>query len=428
MRGLFDAQGLSRVAGRAVLVPAGPSPRATAARAIEAGAALVLLSGSGLPAGGLGVDETVGTPVLGLPGWLPGRVAAARGGKGVSISVGAARSQEGEVRGRVASFSSWGLSFGGHPKPDLSAPGVGIVTGDPRLTASQPSRFVTLSGSSAAAAVLAGEAALLLEARPALDARALRGVLVGTARPLPSDSVFAQGAGLVDLAGASTAEVAAEPSSISLGRAVGDGWSTRTVRVRNLSTRALRVYLAAEGGTRGQIAVEVAPRRVDLGPGTARTVRLRARALKLTGSPAAAGTLTMAPVGGQAFRVPWALVLSPVPPGLLGRLELSRQRFKPSAANPAVLALRVGTIARASGRIQVEPVTRLDIELRNARGKPLGLLARLRDVLPGRYAFGLTGRGPNGRVLRRASYRIRVVAWPAAGGSAVRRSVRFKIE
>jgi hypothetical protein len=80
------------------------------------------------------------------------------------------------------------------------------------------------------------------------------------------------------------------------------------------------------------------------------------------------------------------------------------------------------------GRTQVEPALRLDLELRNARKKPIGLLARLRDVLPGRYAFGLTGRGPNGRVLRSGAYRLRVVAWPAAGGQAVRRSIRFRIE
>ena len=42
---------------------------------------------------------------------------------------------------------------------------------------------------------------------------------------------------------------------------------------------------------------------------------------------------------------------------------------------------------------------RLDVELRTAGGKRLGLLARLRDLLPGRYAFGLTGHGPTGQLL-----------------------------
>ena len=38
-------------------------------------------------------------------------------------------------------------------------------------------------------------------------------------------------------------------------------------------------------------------------------------------------------------------------------------------------------------------------QLATAPEPRLGLLARLRDLLPGRYVFGLTGRGPGGAVL-----------------------------
>ena len=37
-------------------------------------------------------------------------------------------------------------------------------------------------------------------------------------------------------------------------------------------------------------------------------------------------------------------------------------------------------------------------------------MTRLRDVLPGRYAFGLTGRGPRGGALAKGPYRLRVLA------------------
>jgi hypothetical protein len=76
----------------------------------------------------------------------------------------------------------------------------------------------------------------------------------------------------------------------------------------------------------------------------------------------------------------------------------------------------------------VQPALRLDVVLRDAEGRTLGLLARLRDVLPGRYAFGLTGRGPDGRLLTQGSYELHLVAWPAAGGKAVKRTVRFSVE
>jgi hypothetical protein len=43
------------------------------------------------------------------------------------------------------------------------------------------------------------------------------------------------------------------------------------------------------------------------------------------------------------------------------------------------------------------------------------VLARLRDVLPGRYAYGLTGRGPQGGVLPEGSYVLRLRAYPVDG-------------
>jgi hypothetical protein len=332
-----------------------------------------------------------------------------------------------ELAGRVASFSSWGLAFGGNPKPDLSAPGVGIVTADPRSRDEPRSRLLTVSGSSAAAAVLAGEAAALIEARPSLDAAELQSVLAGTARPLLAGPAVAQGTGLADLTAAATAEVATEPASLSFGRRHGDGWTTRILHVRNLSTRTLTLYVGAPLGRKAPISIQTVPRRLVLRRGATGVIRVRARVLRLTGQPAVLGTLAVAPIGSQTLRVPWAMILASVPRSLLGRLELSHPSFKPSTAAPAVVAFRVGSVGSVDGRTQVEPVLRLDLELRNAGGKPLGLLARLRDVLPGRYAFGLTGRGPNGRVLRRGIYRLRVVAWPAAGGQAVRRSIRFRI-
>ena len=46
----------------------------------------------------------------------------------------------------------------------------------------------------------------------------------------------------------------------------------------------------------------------------------------------------------------------------------------------------------------------------------------LRDVLPGRYAFGLTGRGPNGGMLSEGSYVLRLRAYPVDGDDGTRPS------
>jgi hypothetical protein len=73
----------------------------------------------------------------------------------------------------------------------------------------------------------------------------------------------------------------------------------------------------------------------------------------------------------------------------------------------------------------VRPLSQLDVDLWRG-GERIGLLARLRDVLPGRYAFGLTGRGPRGGPLARGLYRLRVVARPP-DGPAEAKSVGFRI-
>jgi hypothetical protein len=56
------------------------------------------------------------------------------------------------------------------------------------------------------------------------------------------------------------------------------------------------------------------------------------------------------------------------------------------------------------------------------------LLARLRDVVPGVFTFGITGRGPAGQILDPGEYRLRVIAVPTAAGRVTRRSVRFRVD
>jgi hypothetical protein len=52
----------------------------------------------------------------------------------------------------------------------------------------------------------------------------------------------------------------------------------------------------------------------------------------------------------------------------------------------------------------------------------------MRYVLPGRYTFGLTGRGPDGQVLPPGSYSVRVVAYPVDTGLASRRKLNFTLK
>jgi hypothetical protein len=95
----------------------------------------------------------------------------------------------------------------------------------------------------------------------------------------------------------------------------------------------------------------------------------------------------------------------------VSEVSLSAKRFRASDRAPAVLTLRAGSVRDRNGRTQLQPLSRIDVELWRG-GTRVGLLARLRDVLPGNYAFGVTGRGPRGGALARGRYRLRVVAVP----------------
>jgi subtilisin family serine protease len=427
----FDADGASRVAGRAALVEAGDAPQAAVEDAARAGAAVVLVHG-GLPSGSLGLDESASIPVVDIPNATAGQILAGlRSGASVGVAIGRAHSAPNTERGQVAPFSSTGLAFDGRVKPELVASGVALATSEPGAGPGGPPTYGTVNGTSAAAAVVAGAAALLAQARPALDASELRSLLAETARPLAATPVTAQGAGRVDPGAASAAELAVEPASLALGRAGGSDWEGRqTLTVRNVSTRDLGVRIRIEHSSEGAAAVSFSarPARFRLARGATREVRLRAT---VSGSPVgmapAEGAIRVLATGDQPLRVPWAITFGQPRRDLLGRISLSLQRFRPSDQRPAVLTVEAGRIAHAAGRDEVQALERLDITLWNKRGVRLGLLARLRDVLPGSYQFGITGRSPAGAPLDKGTYQLRIVAVPASKGPATRRSLSFRI-
>ncbi len=420
---LFDRRGVSRVAGQAVLLPAGTNPNDTAAAAAAAGASVVLLAGDGLPAGALGRGQALGIPVLGVPSSL---LATARAGAGLELSAGPAR-RTGSGPSRIPQFSSWGLAYGGHPKPEVAGPGVGVVTVDPGAARNGSSRFVLVDGASAAAAAVAGQAAIVAQARPGLTATELKSVLVGTARDLPGEPFAAQGNGLVDIGSAVSTEVVSQPATLAFGRAARPGWTaTRAFLLHNVSTRWLRVYLSLSPHDPA-LALDLEPRRLTLGPGQTTEVQIAARLTRAAPQSVLSGTVNVAPLEGTRLRIPWAVVTKAVSPKLIGTAQLSATSFKPSDVSPAILLVQLGQVEHGAAGVSLEPVLRLDIRLRGHNGQDLGLLSRLRDVLPGRYTFGLTGRGPNGTVLPAGRYSLSLLAFPAAGGRAVTRSVVFTV-
>jgi hypothetical protein len=242
---------------------------------------------------------------------------------------------------------------------------------------------------------------------------------VGSAQPHPGESVRAQGAGVVDVGAAAAAELAATPTTLAFGGRA-DGRSRRLLVVRNVSTRELQVRVRA-----GPLAAS--PARVRLLPGRGARIRITARTAR--DSEAREGAIKLVASGGSSpARVPWVVVPRPLEPDLLGSIVLRPRRFRPSDAAPAVLAFRAGSILRSREGEETQPVARLELELLRAGGRSLGLLAQLRNLLPGQFLYGLTGRGPGGKKLRPGRYVLRLMAFPTGGGAPTLREVRFAIQ
>ena len=400
----FTRRGGSIVAGRAALLAAGASP----AQAAAAGASVILLDGR-VPAGALGASVRV--PVVSLPRRVARSVRARlAAGAHVSVVIGAGREVSNPDGDHVAGFSSTGLAYDGSVKPDVVAPGVGVdATGR------------GVNGSSVAAAVVAGSAALLAQVRPSLGADALRGLLAGTARPVPRDLVTAQGAGALDAGAAAAGEVAASPTTLALGISNAPGRKVEAAfTLTNVSSRPVQVVLGVRAQHEGAATIHFAlrPSRVALAPGRSAIVHVDA----LTTSPAigsgtADGAVVGSITGGGTVRIPWAIGFEARPAGLIRSASIAGH----------VLTVDAGRVLRLAGRPEIRPLARLDVVLRAGDGRLVGLLARVRDVLPGRYVFQLTGRGPGGAPLPRGAYVATVLAYPADGGPPEGWPLRFTV-
>ncbi|MEU0878342.1 S8 family serine peptidase [Lentzea sp. NPDC005914] len=152
---------------------------------------------------------------------------------------------------RLAGFSSRGPRLGdGAIKPDITAPGVGIVAAKAKNgTIGDPvdEGHVALSGTSMAAPHVAGAAAILAAKNPAWSPAEIKTALMNSAKPYPDSGVFDQGAGRVDVARAVTTSPSATPASLSFGTArwphTDDQPITKKITYRNTGTEPLTLDL-----------------------------------------------------------------------------------------------------------------------------------------------------------------------------------------
>ena len=416
--------GLSQVADRAAVAAAGVDPAVTARpRPTPARPPCVLHGRPSRPARSLSTDGSASR-------WscfreeVTRRCAPSR----ERLVVIAAPRASGDARTAAAPFSSWGLAFDGGIKPDLLAPGVGLATADPGAA---PTAVRSSARSAARAPRRRSSPARRRCSRRRGPTRAPR----GCARCSSAAPDRSTGHRRPPRAPGCSTSAARPPRSSSPIRR-----SSRSAAGRSRAGAGNEVLASATspaggspstsppGGRRIRpLRLGIKPRRTEIEPGAvARIARPHSADHDRPGRGGARVAHGHARDGSGD-------------PGPVGRRPPARP-CPPRPADPlawVVQAVRAAAVRRRHAR---RPRA---AHGRRQHGRP-GAQARRRALdrqgqaprparpacatcCPGRYAIGLTGHAPGGKVLAPGAYRLRVFAWPTAGGRPTVRSVPFRI-
>ncbi|MBL8921272.1 MAG: S8 family serine peptidase [Myxococcaceae bacterium] len=221
--------------GQVALIPRGTcSYTIKAQNAQAAGAVAVVVSNN--TTGLLQMQVTGVTVPTVMVSQADGATITTRLGMGpVSLTWGSSLITPRSGGGQMSSASSWGPTAELGLKPDVVTPGGGIFS----TWRTNAGSWATISGTSMAAAHLAGLSALLLQAQPTLTPAELGDVLRNTATPVTAPSsmnleaTIRQGAGLVRITEAAQNVVRVAPSKLSLGESQGVSSFTRTLTLTN---------------------------------------------------------------------------------------------------------------------------------------------------------------------------------------------------
>jgi subtilisin family serine protease len=241
----------------------------------------------------------------------------ANGGQGtIRVSPGIQEIQTGRS-GVITSFSSAGPTDFDHLlKPDISAPGLDVLSSTPPLTTG--STFSVFAGTSMATPHVAGAAALLVQRHPAWSAYQIKSALMSTAGPAWGDTlrtqeapVLLEGAGLTNVQAADDPKIFTDPQSLSFQRVDITSGAQR---------KAMLLTLTDAGDGAGNWTVSIAPQAqssgvqidvpgtVAIAPGGDASIPVTVRAAPDAGKGENYGFLVLTGNGVQR-RVPYAFIV-----------------------------------------------------------------------------------------------------------------------
>ncbi|MGK5443797.1 S8 family serine peptidase [Micromonospora sp. URMC 105] len=235
---------------------------------------------------------------------------------------------------KLADFSSRGPRIGdGGIKPEITAPGVGIVAARAAGTSMGTAvgdRYTRANGTSMATPHVAGAAAILVQEHPDWTAGRLKDALVSTTKPTPGLTVFEQGTGRVDVPRALSQRLYGSATA-DFGRlATGGPVAERTVTYTNGTAAPQTLRLALElrnldSGTNEPDALTGGTGEITVPAGGSIAVPLRADPAKLQRGTHA-GWLVATGADGVTVRTAVAVTMSgPIHTVTLSALDMAGQ-------------------------------------------------------------------------------------------------------
>ena len=184
---------------------------------------------------------------------------------------------------RIDDSSSRGPSADDSIKPDLLAVGSSVYTASARSLGT--GGYLTASGTSLSAPMVAGAVALLKAARPGLTARQYRSLLINSTSTFSTDSlnpvsVELGGAGLLNMSAALKSTVAAIPSSLGFGIGGNTVDGSQTVTLINIGSTADTFSVSASRIGDGLIP-SVSDSSVQIDAGSAKTITVNLQGTQL---------------------------------------------------------------------------------------------------------------------------------------------------
>ncbi|GII78745.1 serine protease [Sphaerisporangium rufum] len=181
-----------------------------------------------IAAGNAGTAESVGSP----------------GSADAALTVGAVDDND-----KLAGFSSRGPRVGdGAIKPDITAPGVGIVAAN--AGGSGDNAYISYSGTSMATPHVSGSAAILAQRHPDWSGARLKAALMGAAKPTDGLTPTEQGTGRVDVPRTIAQQIVTETPNINAylkWPQAGGQTVTRELTYTNTGDTEVELALATDG-------------------------------------------------------------------------------------------------------------------------------------------------------------------------------------